>query len=103
MKQFVLLFINVLKFFLLLFEHKNKLIAGFTSKYNITNLVWFDEFGGVTQAIEGEKKVKGWRRSKKVALIETNNPEWKDLAHDWFSDGTRDGSVDPSVARAPSG
>jgi putative endonuclease len=85
------------------FEHKKKLVAGFTSRYNITQLVWFDDFDDVTQAIEGEKKIKGWRRSKKVALIETSNPEWKDLAEDWFSDGTPRGSVDPSVAKAPSG
>ena len=85
------------------FEHKNKLVAGFTSKYNITKLVWFDEFDDVTQAIEGEKRIKGWRRSKKVALIETDNPAWKDLAQDWFTEGTHKGGVDPSVARAPSG
>jgi putative endonuclease len=65
--------------------------------------VWFEEFDDVIQAIEGEKKIKGWRRSKKIALIETNNPEWKDLAQDWFTNGILNGSVDPSVARAPSG
>jgi putative endonuclease len=85
------------------FEHKNKLVAGFTSKYNITQLVWFEEFDDVMQAIEGEKKIKGWRRSKKIALIEMNNPEWKDLAQDWFIEGTHKGGVDPLVARAPSG
>ena len=47
------------------FEHKNKLKRGFTSKYNITKLVWFDESDDVLQAIEGEKKTKGWRRLKK--------------------------------------
>jgi putative endonuclease len=86
-----------------MFEHKNKLVPGFTSKYNITQLVWFDDFEDVMQAIEGEKKIKGWRRSKKVALIETNNPVWKDLAQDWFAEGASNGNVDPSVARAPSG
>ena len=65
------------------YEHKNKLIRGFTSKYNITKLVWFDTFDDVMQAIEGEKKIKGWLRSKKVALIEASNPEWSDLAKDW--------------------
>jgi putative endonuclease len=49
------------------FEHNNKLIRGFTSKYNITQLVWFEDFNDVLQAVEGEKKIKGWRRSKKVA------------------------------------
>ncbi len=85
------------------FEHKNKLIRGFTSKYNITKLVWFDEFEDVMQAIEGEKKIKGWLRSKKVALIEASNPEWNDLAQSWFSNRPRGGVGDPSVAEPPSG
>jgi putative endonuclease len=85
------------------FEHKNKLVAGFTTKYNITKLVWFDEFDDVMQAIEGEKKIKGWRRSKKIALIETDNPEWKDLAQEWSTHRTSNGSVDRSVAKARSG
>jgi putative endonuclease len=85
------------------FEHKNKLIRGFTRKYNITNLLWFEEFDDAMQAIEGEQKIKGWRRSKKVALIEANNPGWDDLARDWFANLSRDGSGDPSVAEAPSG
>jgi putative endonuclease len=66
-------------------------------------LVWFDEFDDVLQAIEGEKKIKGWRRSKKIALIDRTNPEWKNLAQDWFTDGLPAGSVDPSVTKAPSG
>jgi putative endonuclease len=49
------------------FEHKSKLIRGFTSKYNITKLVWFEAFHEAIQAIEGEKKIKGWLRSKKIA------------------------------------
>lgn len=74
------------------FEHKNKLVPGFTSKYNITKLVWFEEFDDSMQAIEGEKKIKGWRRSKKVALIEANNPGWEDLAWDWYASVSSDGS-----------
>jgi putative endonuclease len=61
-------------------EHKLKLIPGFTSKYNITMLVWYQDFDDVGQAIEAEKRIKAWRRSKKVALIEELNPEWTDLA-----------------------
>lgn len=62
------------------FEHQNKLIPGFTSKYNITRLVWYDTFGSIHEAIETEKRIKGWIRAKKTALIESNNPEWKDLS-----------------------
>ncbi len=69
------------------YEHKHKLEKGFTSKYNITRLVWYEEFDGVEQAIEGEKKIKGWRRLKKIALIDSVNREWKDLAEGWFSEG----------------
>jgi putative endonuclease len=69
------------------YQHKYKLIKGFTSKYNITRLVWYDEFDDPKQAIEGEKKVKGWIRSKKVALIESMNPRWLDLAEHWYGNG----------------
>ncbi len=84
-------------------EHKNKLVRGFTSKSNITKLVWFEEFVEVLQAIEAEKKIKGWRRAKKVELIETRNPEWMDLAEDWFAHAAPAGSGDSSVAKPPSG
>ena len=63
-----------------LLEHKQKLVPGFTSKYNITELVWFQDFDDPDQAIEAEKRIKAWRRSKKVALIEEINPEWQDLS-----------------------
>jgi putative endonuclease len=60
-------------------EHKQKKIAGFTSKYNVTKLVWFEAHGRATSAIAREKQIKGWSRAKKVALIEAMNPLWKDL------------------------
>lgn len=66
------------------YEHKNKLVAGFTSKYNITMLVWYETFPDIQQAIEGEKKIKGWLRSKKIALIESCNPNWDDLSERWY-------------------
>ena len=62
------------------FEHKNKLIKGFTKKYNIDKLVWYSETNDIHEAICFEKKVKGWLRRKKIALINEMNPEWKDLA-----------------------
>ena len=61
-------------------EHKEKLIPGFTKKYNISKLVWFDRTTDVQAAIAYEKKIKGWLREKKIALIESKNPEWQDLA-----------------------
>lgn len=64
------------------YEHKNKLIPGFTSRYNIDRLVFYQEFDRVEQAIEMEKKIKGWTRQKKVDLIKTINPNVKDLAED---------------------
>jgi len=65
------------------FEHKNKMHAGFTSKYKLDRLVYFEEGGEVLGAIEREKELKGWRRSKKLALIESLNPDWKDLSLEW--------------------
>jgi putative endonuclease len=66
------------------YEHKNKLIGGFTKKYNITKLVWYEVTNEVTSAITREKQVKGWLRRKKIALIESINPEWKDLSEEWM-------------------
>jgi len=67
------------------YEHKNKLIEGFTKKYNITKLVFFEETSDVNEAIALEKKIKGWTRAKKIALIESENPHWLDLSRDWYS------------------
>jgi len=64
------------------YEHKNKLIPGFTAKYNIDQLVFYQEFDRVEQAIEMEKKIKGWTRQKKIDLIRTINPGIKDLAEE---------------------
>jgi len=65
-------------------QHKEKEVAGFTSYYDVTRLVHYEEYQYVWDAIAREKQTKGWRRSKKIALIESLNPEWKDLAADWF-------------------
>ena len=66
------------------YEHKNKLIEGFTKRYNITRLVYFESTNDVTAAVAREKQIKGLLRSKKVALIKTMNPKWEDLSQDWF-------------------
>jgi putative endonuclease len=69
-----------------LFEHRQKRIAGFTQKYNVTQLMHFEVFGDVRRAIAREKQVKAWTRAKRIALIESTNPHWKDLSADWFPD-----------------
>ena len=60
-------------------EHKEKEITGFTSKYNICKLVYYEAYPYVEDAIAREKQIKGGSRTKKIALIEEDNPEWKDL------------------------
>ncbi len=67
-----------------IFEHKGKRVPGFTKKYNITRLVYFEEGTDIGSAILREKQIKGWLRKKKITLIEKENPEWLDLAADWF-------------------
>ena len=65
-------------------DHKHKTISGFTAKYNITLLVWYESTNDVDEAILLERKIKGKRRDKKIALIESSNPNWVDLAVDWY-------------------
>jgi putative endonuclease len=64
-------------------QHKNRLIAGFTSRYNLTRLVYYEAFPYPDAVIAREKEIKGWRREKKIRLIQSMNPEWSDLAKDW--------------------
>ncbi len=66
-----------------IFEHKNKLVSGFTSKYNITKLVYYEIFTDIRLAITREKQIKGWIRKKKIDLIESVNSEWNDLSEGW--------------------
>ena len=63
-----------------IYEHKNYLNEGFTQKYRVNKLVYYCEFSDVQEAIALEKQLKGWKRSKKIALIESLNPQWKDLS-----------------------
>ena len=65
------------------YQHKHKLIPGFTSKYNITQLVYFESTVDIKAAIAREKQIKGWLRSKKIALIDSVNPKWQDLSGGW--------------------
>lgn len=63
-----------------MYEHKNKLIPGFSSRYNCNRLVYFEEYREVNEAIAREKQLKKWNRNKKMHIIETLNPEWIDLS-----------------------
>lgn len=64
------------------YEHRNKLIAGFTKKYNVDKLVYYKYFTDIKSAIIEEKKLKGWTRKKKINLINKSNPDWKELKLD---------------------
>ena len=66
-----------------LYEHRSKLLNGFTRKYNITLLVYFEEFVSRPEAFDRERELKGWSRAKKLALIDAVNPGWLDLSADW--------------------
>jgi len=65
------------------FEHKHKVVKGFTERYNITRLVYFESFEYILDAIYREKQIKKWRRQWKVDLIEKDNPCWQDLSDNW--------------------
>ena len=66
-----------------LYEHKNDLVEGFTKKYRVHKLVYFEQMNDVHSALTREKELKGWRRSRKNALVETVNPQWIDLSEQW--------------------
>jgi putative endonuclease len=66
-------------------EHKEKMVAGFTSSYNVTKLVYYEEYNTMDEAIAREKQIKGGSRQKKIDLINSKNPEWKDLYEEFFA------------------
>ncbi|MDH5506492.1 MAG: GIY-YIG nuclease family protein [Anaerolineae bacterium] len=67
-------------------HHKQKTVEGFTAKYNITRLVYFEETKEVQAAVAREKQIKSWRRNKKVELVKSINPKWKDLSEAWHEE-----------------
>jgi putative endonuclease len=67
-----------------IYKHKSHILPGFTSRYGVDSLVYFEETGDILAAIGREKEIKGWTRAKKIALIESTNPEWRDLSEGWF-------------------
>lgn len=64
-------------------EHKQKLVMGFTKKYHVDKLVYYEETTDVNAAISREKQLKGWLRAKKNLLVSSMNPDWHDLSEDW--------------------
>ena len=66
-----------------LYEHKNKLVSGFSKQYNLYKLVYFENTTDVNSAIAREKQIKGWTREKKNNLVNSINPHWKDLSEEW--------------------
>jgi putative endonuclease len=66
------------------FDHKFHRIEGFTDEHNVERLLYWESFDRVEKAIDREKQLKGWRRSKKIGLIESANPRWLDLSKDWY-------------------
>ncbi|NOT87434.1 MAG: GIY-YIG nuclease family protein [Lysobacter sp.] len=76
-------------------SHRSGAISGHTRRYRITRLVYFEATNDIHAAIAREKQLKGWRREKKVRLIESCNPTWEDLAEDWLVAPTSDRSPSP--------
>lgn len=74
-------------------QHKNKVTPGFTSRYNCDRLVYFEDYDEIEQAIAREKQIKSWSRAKKNALIAQMNPEWNDLAENWYAESAGDPSL----------
>lgn len=79
-------------------EHRSHLVPGFTARYRIERLAYFESTCDVLAAITREKQIKGWNRAKKIALIEAGNPAWDDLAVGWFGDARkREAAADSSL------
>lgn len=76
-----------------IFEHKNKPVSGFTARYNLIRLVYYELFYHPRAAIGREKQIKGWTRSKKIALITEFNPKWEDLVANWYNRFKPDSAV----------
>lgn len=72
------------------YEHKTGIIKGFTQKYGINKLMYFESFQNVYQATDREKQLKNWNRQWKIDLFEKENKKWQDLASDWYDDILKD-------------
>jgi putative endonuclease len=70
-------------------QHKDHTFRGFTAKYAVDRLLYYETYGEVSTAIARERQLKGWKREKKVALIEKSNPQWRDLSRAWYEKPVR--------------
>ena len=70
-------------------EHRQKLHSGYAVRYNLKQLVHYEMSNDINAAIAREKEIKGWARGRKEALIRSENPEWRDLCKEWFSEGRK--------------
>lgn len=71
-----------------MWQHENKVFEGFTAQYDVDRLLYWESYDDVRNAINREKVLKGWTRAKKIALIESMNPQWVDLAAEWYVEQT---------------
>jgi putative endonuclease len=67
-----------------IYEHKEKFVKGFTEKYNVTKLVYYEQTPDISEALNREKEIKKWRREKKNRLVVNTNPQWRDLSEDFL-------------------
>ncbi len=79
-------------------EHRNRQGSGFTRKYRIFKLVYYETYPEIHSAIRREKQIKGWSREKKTAMIESANPTWKDLGVEWYAEKDSSPEFTPSIA-----
>ena len=89
-----------------MYEHRNKLTPGFATSYRINRLVYFEVVYGPMNAIRREKQIKAWTREKRMALVESTNAGWLDLARDWFRETLSPSTIPPNrrtPARHPEG
>ena len=84
-----------------MYEHRWKVTQGFMARYNIASLVYFETTNDVRAAIEREKQIKGWTRAKKIALIESVNPEWRDLSLEWYAAVCARGGLPKGMSDGP--
>ena len=82
-----------------MYEHKNDLIRGFTAKYHIHQLVYYEQLNDINIALQREKQLKKWNRKWKLELIEKINPSWKDLADNWIPDQVGDDSFKQKLSK----
>ncbi|HEY4123857.1 MAG TPA: GIY-YIG nuclease family protein [Rhizomicrobium sp.] len=82
-----------------IYQHKNGIYEGFTKKYDVKTLVYFEEFADPLTAIHREKRMKKWPRAWKINLIRTDNPDWLDLSVDWYAPNMTKAEIDEWLAR----